>query len=551
MVALDEPWRGTAAPRAMLLVMGRRSVILKRLVAAAALKTAKGRARVLEKAVRDIAARARGYPRTLLVSGTAVAERVGAALAPHQVEVRTTEAFRGLRQTIRRLATQLDIPDLAWDMVPLGWPWEKMDPAHAAHLFPAAARLWLARPWDRLPEEHALLARWQGRDGVVVLTWPKAHGHLVTLFTDVRDYCTPGLDSPEHAVLGIRYVDSHALPRTLRRQVMSAGWEVAEPGAYPLLVVGGSAEGAVGAGDVAFLGAAARAGAAWVKTSRGLPSALPFHHPESGVELRPDLDVDAVPWPVMGRARPGCATGPGAGLAADGQPPAERMGGEAQRAAAFGAGLRAGGVREGLARRYAEAAAEWARFLDGHARISAGAATEYDLRLFLYGWYPLHARGSEEEAERMPASLRRYIGWLRDHEGITYPWAQAVLRERDAYRERLETAPLGGGGELGRWRQHLYRDLDARVLLRDRGFPDPGLAWWERPSSPRVAALTDELQRLWLRWRDEAVAAGTTAPGPLRAVLLARQREWERTAHPAFGASPIRVAAEDGPVQAG
>lgn len=319
---------------------------------------------------------------------------------------------------------------------------------------------------------------------------------------------------------------------------------------YPLLLGAGPAfQHGPAPDDVHHLAAVLHAVAAWTETHGAAPSALPFTDAESGVELCPEKVPDEVPWPAMERARPACATGPAAAprAAFPGAAREPLRGAEADRVDAFASHLR----ETAMARRDAAQAAEWARFLDEHARLPAEAVTEYDLRLFVYDWYPLHGAGSERETERLPTALRRYFRWLKEHEGIAYPWAGAVLRERDAYRERLETAPLGHdrdddtSGELTRWRACLYQDLDARVLLRDRGFPDPTVEWWERPRAPRVAALVHELQRLWLVWRDEEIAAGSTSPERLRAVLLARQREWERMPHPYHGASPIRVAAEE------
>lgn len=545
---LDEPWRGTAPPRAMVVVMGEGNVVHNEVLGASAVRTPDAAARVLGDAVHAVAAMAKGYPQTLLVAEWAISVRLAAELDSHDVNVRVSPSLREVRQAIRHLATLLDVPDVAEELLPLSeWDEAGTDPRPAGVLFHAAARFWRARPWERVGEGEAFLARWRGRESVVALTQPRGHGHVVTLFTSLRDYESSEVGSPERAVLGIRFADRAAVPRALRRQIAALGWEVAGPDAHPLLLGAGPAtHDRVAPDDVHHLAAVLHALAAWTETQGAARSALPFTDAESGVELCPETVMDAaVPWPPMKRARPACATGPAAA------PRAALRGAEAERVDAFAAHLRASGAREATARRDAAQAAEWARFLDGHARLPAEAVTEYDLRLFLYDWYPLHGVGSEQETERLPVVLRRYFRWLKEHEGIEYPWAGAVLRERDAYRERLETAPLGrdpdadADAELAQWRRWLYQDLDARVLLRDRGFPDPTVEWWERPRTPRVAALVHELQRLWLIWRDEEVAAGRTSPERLRAALRARQREWERMPHPDHGTSPIRVAAED------
>lgn len=553
---LHEPWRNAGSARAMVLVMGDGDVVHEAVLPADAVRTAQDAARALEKAVHTVAAEAGGYPRRLLVRDPDTVAHLAQVLGQHGVRVRAS-ASGEVGRTIEQLAGLLDVPDAAWDLLPLDdWDEDGVDATLAAPVFAAAARFWRARPWDRVADGETLVVRWRDRHSLVAINRPGGHGHVATLFTNPHEFYEGSHPTSGRTVLSLRFAAGRTVPQAIREQAASHGWELAAQDAYPLLLGSGPAfhEG-LDAEDVRHLTLTLEAVAAWTELHRAHPSTLPFVHPDSGVELRGEYDIEPVPWPAMRRARPVGAVGPAAGAVAAGSS-AERAGeAEARRVDAFAAHLRGGGTRRGLVDQYVEHASEWAGFLDRHARLSAEAVTEYDLRRFLYDWYPRHARGSEDEAERMPASLRRYFGWLQAREGIAYPWADAVLRERRAFLERMETVPLGREDDedadsdaddgLARWRGLLFRDLDARVLLRDRGFPDPALLPWERAPSPRVAALADELQRLWLRWRDETVAAGITAPGPLRAALLARQREWERTTHPRWGMSPLRVAAED------
>ncbi|HEX2202575.1 MAG TPA: hypothetical protein VHG91_04740, partial [Longimicrobium sp.] len=186
----------------------------------------------------------------------------------------------------------------------------------------------------------------------------------------------------------------------------------------------------------------------------------------------------------------------------------------------------------------------WARFLARVARVPSEAATERDLRVFLFDRYPRTTRADELRARSVPGSLGRYFRYLAEHEGIAYPWAPAVLRERPAFRDRMETAPLGRDLEEAReWRAELFADLDDRVMLPAPGFPGEHTGE-APPASPRVAALAHELGRRWLLWRDEAVREGIADPAALRAALVRRQRAWERDPHPEHGASPLRVAAD-------
>ena len=239
---LDEPWRGDAPPRALLVVMAEGNVLHDEVLPAAHVRSPADTAVVVERALAAIAARARCYPRTLLVHDAAVAAHLVPRMERHGTETRAPASLRQLRDTIRHLATLVDEPDVAWDLCPLYEDVsDTLDPSFAALLFPAAARCWRARPWERFPDETPRRFRWRDRKSVVVLTHPKGHGHVVTLFTSARDYYNPQGWSPRHAVLGVRYAPASALPRAFRRQIAASRWEVAAPEAYPLLMGGGPA----------------------------------------------------------------------------------------------------------------------------------------------------------------------------------------------------------------------------------------------------------------------------------------------------------------------
>jgi hypothetical protein len=240
---LDEPWRSEAPPRAMLVVMADGDLLHDEVLAAADVWEPAGAAVAVGRAVDAIAAQAGCYPRTLLVHDPAVAVHLVPRMERHGTRIRVPATLREVRNTIRRLATLLDEPHVAWDLCPLydadfG---ETLDPSFAAVLFPGAARFWRARPWERVADETARRFRWRDRKSVVVLTHPKGHGHVVTLFTCVRDYSHPQGWSPRRTVLGIRYVPLSTLNRGLRRQIAAAGWELAAPDAYPLLMGDGPA----------------------------------------------------------------------------------------------------------------------------------------------------------------------------------------------------------------------------------------------------------------------------------------------------------------------
>lgn len=237
---LDEPWRGDVPPRAMLVVMADGDVVHDEVLAAADVQAPADAAAAVKQALDSIAARARCYPRTLLVHDPAVGTRLASLMERHGTVVRVPASLREVRNAIRKLASLLDEPDVAWDLCPLYEDFEEtLDPSFAAVLFPAAARFWRARPWERAVDEAPRRFRWRDRRSVVVLTHPRGHGHVATLFTSARDYYRPPVWFPRKNVLGVRFSAASALPRALRRQIAAAGWEIAAPDTYPLLMGSG------------------------------------------------------------------------------------------------------------------------------------------------------------------------------------------------------------------------------------------------------------------------------------------------------------------------
>jgi hypothetical protein len=90
------------------------------------------------------------------------------------------------------------------------------------------------------------------------------------------------------------------------------------------------------------------------------------------------------------------------------------------------------------------------------------------------------------------------------------------------------------------WRAEVYDDLDARVLLPGRELAEVGE--WGAVMGLEEAALSRELGRRWLLWRDEVIAGGITEPAAARAALAERQRARERSPHPRHGGrSPAEV----------
>ena len=174
------------------------------------------------------------------------------------------------------------------------------------------------------------------------------------------------------------------------------------------------------------------------------------------------------------------------------------------------------------------------------------ASTEYDLRTFLYDWFPRKVRIPPDEAPGLLVALKRWFAHLARERGIEFPWAAAILADRDGFDERVRTFPGGFFWDeaVQVWQAAASADLDARLLLHDRRLGDA--EQWGDTMGPVEYGLRHELQRRWLIWRDEVVRSGTTGPADVRAALVRRQREWEAAPHPEHGGwTVVEVVAEE------
>jgi hypothetical protein len=178
--------------------------------------------------------------------------------------------------------------------------------------------------------------------------------------------------------------------------------------------------------------------------------------------------------------------------------------------------------------------------------VTTPGATEYDLREYLYDWLPRKERLPRDVEKALPVSLGVWCAWLAANEGVSYPWAAAVLDEYHAVAQARGAAPADAwwSPAVSAWRSAFWGDVDARVMQPDRDLPGTR-AGWPPVMDPDVARLRNELARRWLIWYDEAVRMGVTDLDVLWEVLAGRQRGWENTPNPAVGGrTPRQVVAE-------
>ncbi|MEW5927133.1 MAG: SEC-C metal-binding domain-containing protein [Gemmatimonadota bacterium] len=515
-------------------------------------------AREIARAVRE-AERTAGYPPgRVLVRGPAVA----AALARSGLEASAAEVLPGLDVAAEELpGAMAEMAALPPVVSPETWAGWGLPAAQVAELFRAAAAFYRAAPWEVFSDDEPMEAQLPG--GRLWTACVLGGGGLecgLALYQDVDDYLGMLVaDDPEDAIAGLGgrvlslgFEARDALPPPMVREVRKAGWEVAGPAAYPHLTVLSLAGPGLAPEDLTDLVAVLRAVAGYAAYAASGADPEPGWVDESLVVLRrmqvsiPRVESLWVAPPVLW---PACPEGPGAdpaaALDASGSVD-EFVAREEAVLGRFQEWLGRSGLSRTMTEKHALNAAAFVEFLVGGAGVPVRAVTEYDLRLFLYDWYPRKVQDGRTRALAVPTSLRRFFAFLAEEEGISCPWADPVLRDREAFETRYDEFPGGfwWDEEVQDWRAELYDDLEERVLI-----PEP-LGGGEAGDTmgPAEAMLWGELQRRWLLWRDEVVRAGTGEPDAVRRELARRQREWERTPHPEHrGKSPLQVVRGRGP----
>ncbi len=448
-----------------------------------------------------------------------------------------------------------------------GWP-----PGVVAELFRAAAAYWRAAPWRLL--DNAQLLSLRTPSGSVWTACVLGNGGMefgLALYRDPDDLRrqmeagdpAEGMASLRAPVLSLTYVRRDELGRTAVKEILAAGWEVAGRDAYPELVALNPPPGGISSDWAGELAGALLAVPHFVDRHRALL--------ESGAELDqpvrwtdPDTEIelsyeghageDYEPlWEVPETLAPALPAGPAADpeaalVEAD---PEELH----QRAVTVVQRFRARLVQEGSAPREIERCVrdvDWLiEGLAGHQAVPLAACTELDLRLVLYDWIPRKSGATESEGREIPASLERFFAFLAEREGLLFPWAEPILRDREAFEIRLGSAPGGSwwDAQVADWRAEVYDDLAARALLPDSEMAGGGT--WGPTMGAVEVRLSRELGRRWLLWRDEVVAGDVREPEAVWAALVARQREWELAEHPRCGGrTPVEAIAEERVVRA-
>ncbi|HYW14500.1 MAG TPA: SEC-C domain-containing protein [Longimicrobium sp.] len=442
------------------------------------------------------------------------------------------------------------------------WAETEAAPAVLAEFHAAAAAYHRAAPWHFLADADPLVLHFPGEAEPWTVSVMGSGGiHVgLALYSERADFEAmfqndeADMDARVKEMRGITlsmsYDPATEVPRPMRREVASAGWELAGPDAYPSLLGVRVPGRRMTAALVQRTGMACRAVTAFVQAA---PDAGPWRDPATGIRvdfLYDDEDEDdgagtgldelRLPWPRLAESHlvgpAGKNADPQAMLRDDWKVIAER---ESARHGRFLAWLTKQKLSQAAGDRLARTGRMWGEMLVEYG-LPAESATEYDLRFFLYSYAADSARPSKVIARHLTRSLARIFAFYAKREGIEYPWAPAVLEELDT----LAADAADVRDVLAELAPALALDVSMRAL-HPTGDVTGTRAGWSIVHDEEMARLGEELHRTWLAWHDELVRGGITNTDDVRDILTGRQRQWESTPHPRVGGRTPKQALMD------
>jgi hypothetical protein len=430
---------------------------------------------------------------------------------------------------------------------PDAWAETEAPPEVLAEFHAAAAAYHRAAPWRILGDGDPLVLHFPGdAEPWVASVMGGAGIHVgLAIYSELADLeamlqaetvdAEARVKDMRGITVSISYDRAGEVPRPMRREVASAGWELAGPDAYPSLLGIGIPGRRMTADLVQRAGMACGAVAAFVQAS---PDEFPWHDPATGVRvdyLYDDDDAETgpddlgLPWPRLTESHRVGAAGKNAApqtILRDGWDASAAR--ESARHRRFLGWLAKQKVSVSAGERVARTAKMWGEMLIGYG-VPAESATEYDLRFFLYH-HVVGDRPPKPVAKHLTRSLARLFAFYAAHEGIEYPWAQAVLDELDVL-----AADAGDVRDvLEELAPALAMDVSMRAL-RPMAEVAGTRAGWSMIFDEELAVLRHELHRTWLAWHDELVGSGITDTVDVRDILTGRQRQWENTPRPSLG----------------
>lgn len=535
-----------------------------------------GVARTIEDAIVTAAERVGAPPSEIVVRSGEVARLLADATSLLDTAVRASDELPAIDSLLRELAGSMPLLAAGARVAsPETWGGWGLPKDTVAEVFAAAASFHRAAPWRFVTDVQLLEATFPDGHTWTACVLGNGGQEFGLALYERRDDFGAFLDSDDPAepfaaargaILSLTFDRATTVPKRMRREIAARGWDVAGRDAYPILLAVNTLGGGVTREHADDLVTLLRLVPVFVERYRDMltgetEGALPIEWADelTGVRLRYDgyeLLTEETLWGPHEVLTPALATGPaaepGASLVSLGPlDDSDTSSAEEQELAVverFQTALLTGPKRLGAtaARRQAEDARLFVEFLTGYQGIPIRAVSEYDLRVFLYDWYPRKVEGTLKVARALHRAVARFFGFLAEREGIVCEWAQEVLGEREWFELRFEEFPGGvwWDDDVQAWQQEVWDDLDARLMI-----PHPDLGdgeQWGATMGMTEHVVHHAIQRRWLIWRDEVIRSGTTAPEAVRAALIPRQHAWVRTPLPELnGQAPLDAIREE------
>ena len=509
-----------------------------------------GIAAIMAGAVHAVVARGAARPPEIRVRHAEIADALAPLLSGAGIVVTHALQLPMLEDAATSMVQAMGGFDEQLPLVSMPNTWKAWGlPDHLiSDLFFAAKAFYLAQPWAHLTDEQLLtLDLANGGSWTASVMGNAGQEFGLALYEDSEDVgrifsargAREAFMAMRSAVLSLTFSSRPDLPKPMQREVARSGWVIAGPRAYPILWTLNTPGGCITSARMLALTTSLHAVARFATTNSNrlaTPGAgevgLDWRDAESGTVVHRLPGAGPVTrsiWEPPDSLTPSLPEGPNANaLAATDDDTGEMSEKEQKLLERFRQRMLVTGGSANRLTSDMESVRLFIIAMTQYQDIPLTAVTEYDLRVFLYDWFPRKVMRGKTAAMQIRGSLRRFFDFLSQDAGIVYPWASAILRDRARYEERWETFPGGFIWDAGvsEWRGELYADLDERAMLPADALADVGQ--WGDTMGVKEARLHSRLQREWLVWRDELIRAGITDVRQVRAELVIRQQEWER-----------------------
>jgi len=437
-----------------------------------------------------------------------------------------------------------------------------------SELFSAAAAFHKAAPWTMAGNEPPIrVSRANDDEWSMVVMGAAGEEYGLACYSSANDLDRlygPHPPDPEHAfaklsgrLVSLSYNARQDIPRRMREEIKAAQWDVAGPMAYPTLVVLNTPGGGISLDDVRllcdalrtvprfvslhahFFGDDTHGGVSWTDQETGLTCRLEAFNPMDA--LLSQFDKLAPSGPS------GLGATPGISLSFENDEDWQR----AQdliddTLARFRAWLKSPSAGKPVTDTTANTHERNARALLARCVYEgcrpATSITEYDLRSYLFDWYPRKEFLNERDARGLLTSLRRFFAFLQESERVTCPWAADILGDTSTFLERCNACPNETFWDPAvlEWQEEAYLEMAARLLLPD--IPSSSGFRFGAAMAAVEHRMHNALHAHWLVWRDEVIAEGITAPAGVLAALQTRAQQWAETPQATLGGqTPAQV----------